>query len=92
VAQRNVEVIIQQYRDQNMPLREIARRHATSHETIRQVLKSAGIDRRPLHEWCNVSAEDIQDLRKHEEMTMREIAEHFGVSQQTLYRRLGGNY
>lgn len=87
----DVAAVARQYRVEQLSLRQIGRLHGVSHETVRNLLAEQGVPLREPHPVTPVDEGDISCLRA-EGMTIAEIAKQLGVSEQTIYRRLGGNY
>lgn len=80
-----------QYLEQGLSLEEIGRLHGTSLGTVRARLFEAGIDPRPRQRWAKVDVDEALAM-KAVGVPVGDIAAYYGVSEQTMYRRFGGDY
>lgn len=93
VRKADADEVVRQYQVELMTLRQIAQVHRVCHETIRRILTDRRVPLRaggaPVA--ARASADEVTRLRG-QGVPIADIAASLGVSQQTVYRRLGGRY
>jgi DNA-binding CsgD family transcriptional regulator len=89
----DVAAMIRQYCAERLDLRQVAALHGVSHETVRRHLLDQGVRLRDWKRQEPAQVDEAEVLNLHAEgMAVVDIAALLGVSAQTIYRRLGGNY